>query len=252
MLRRGPESCGKKISLSLLSFPERLPLIWLAPNPRRRGNDPMKMSAVGLILASVLFVCLSAGTGQSNDINYIKKRIAASAAIKGDLERLESYDQLAIELGLVSKAIVLPTKGTGKWSSSSETNPVDDSTTVVLSLTADEGRSRMMGEPIVLIIRCRSNKTELYINWNDYLGEDVKVLTRVGDSAAVKKLWSVSTNRQSSFYFGSPIEFIKTLIGADRLVAQVTPYQESQVTAIFDIRGLAEAIKPLQATCGWK
>jgi type VI secretion system protein VasI len=38
---------------------------------------------------------------------------------------------------------------------------------------------------------------------------------------------------------------------ADNLVAQITPYNESPVTAIFDTSGLENAIKPLRETCNW-
>jgi type VI secretion system protein VasI len=213
----------------------------------------MKRKYCSIPLILYIFFFSVQAVGQQEDIAYLKKRIAICAAIKGDLERLESYDQLARELGLVAKAIVLPTTGTGKWSSTSETNPVDDSTTVVLSLEADEGRSHLQAEKITLFIRCKSNKTELYIKWYDYLGDEkIAVLTRVGEAKAVGKSWGISTNNESTFYPESAIPFIKTLMSSDKFVAQVTPYNESPVTAIFDIRGLAEAIKPLQQTCGWK
>jgi type VI secretion system protein VasI len=110
-----------------------------------------------------------------------------------------------------------------------------------------------MGENIALIIRCKSNKTELYIKWYDYLGMDsTQVSTRVGNASAQKRSWGLSTDNTATFFPGSPIAFIKSLMSAEKFIAQVTPYSESPVTAVFDIRGLTEAIKPLQETCGWK
>ena len=38
---------------------------------------------------------------------------------------------------------------------------------------------------------------------------------------------------------------------SDKLLAQVTPYNENPVTAIFNTRGMIEAIKPLRQTCHW-
>lgn len=142
--------------------------------------------------------------------------------------------------------------GAGKWSASVQTNPIDDTKTVTLYLTANEGKSHM-GRMINLVIRCKSNTTELIISWWDYLGlNETSVITRVGNATAEQKMWSLSSNNTATFYPGSPIAFIKSLMSADKLVAQVTPYNESPVTAIFDIRGLTAAIRPLQETCGWK
>lgn len=121
----------------------------------------------------------------------------------------------------------------------------------MLSLIADEGRARY-GDPIALILRCKSNKTEAYINWQDYLGSDAYVTTRIGDQDARNRKWSLSTDSQATFYpGGGDISFIKRLMDSDRLVAQVTPYNESPVTAVFDIRGLEEEIEPLREACNW-
>ena len=118
-------------------------------------------------------------------------------------------------------------------------------------MTADSGNSRF-GKRVFLILRCKSNKTELYIIWNDYLGNESDVLTRVGKAKATTRRWSLSTDSQSTFYPESPISFIKRLSASNTLVAQVTPYNESPVTAVFKLAGLGNAIAPLQQTCHWK
>ncbi|EKK98854.1 hypothetical protein VCHC41B1_3364 [Vibrio cholerae HC-41B1] len=38
---------------------------------------------------------------------------------------------------------------------------------------------------------------------------------------------------------------------ADKLVAQITPYNENPLTAIFDTAGLSNALLPLRKTCNW-
>jgi hypothetical protein len=60
----------------------------------------------------------------------------------------------------------------------------------------------------------------------------------------------MSTDSQATFH-PQAIPFLKSLVQANKLVAQVTPYNASPVTAIFDTTGLGNAIKPLRETCNW-
>lgn len=138
-----------------------------------------------------------------------------------------------------------------KWAIDSEINPVDDSKTITAILVADEGENSK-GQKPVLLIRCKSNQTDLFINWNDYLGLDsTNVLTRIGKQEAVTKSWSISTNNKASFYPTSPISFIKDMMEAERLVVQIIPYAQNPITTIFNTRGLNEIIKPIANTCNW-
>lgn len=139
----------------------------------------------------------------------------------------------------------------GDWLVQTQKNPIDDSQTTFVGLEAEQGSSRW-GEPVYLVIRCKSNKTEMWINWEDYLGSDrIMVTTRIGDQEAETRPWSLSTDKKSSFYLGSPIGFIKRMMGADSFVAQTTPYNENPVTAVFNTSGLESAIEPLRANCSW-
>ncbi|MGJ8647282.1 MAG: type VI secretion system-associated protein TagO [Marinomonas colpomeniae] len=179
-----------------------------------------------------------------------EKEYAKCAVIEGDLARLECFDNLA-EVKKLDGRQVQPTSiaGKGKWQVSVDVNPVDDSKTVTLVLSADSGKNRW-GNAVFLVARCKSNSTELYIGWNDYLGSEADVLTRVGDNKAVTERWSLSTDKKATFH-RKAIPFLKEMLTSTKLVAQVTPYNESPVTAIFDTSGLENAIKPLRETCSW-
>lgn len=182
----------------------------------------------------------------------LKKDIAVCAAKSGELERLACYDGIAKRNkldGPQGKTTVA--SGGGKWVVTDKVNPVDDSRTVTMVLPADSGKSKW-GRPVVLIARCMSNSTEVFINWGDYLGSEADVLTRIGKNDAVTRRWSLSTDSQATFYpENGDIAFLKKIMEADSLVAQVTPYNESPTTAIFDTVGLEDAIKPLRETCHW-
>lgn len=142
--------------------------------------------------------------------------------------------------------------GTGEWSVETSVNPIDDSKTVIVALRANSGESRW-DEPIMLVVRCKSNETDLYIRWGDYLGSDSpRVLTRIGDNDATTIDWNNSTDNQATFYPNNAIRYLKRIMAADRFVAQVTPYNEAPVTAIFDTTGMRESIRPLADTCNWE
>lgn len=101
------------------------------------------------------------------------------------------------------------------WNVHETRNPLDDSPTVVLTLDAVRGSSRLGRSPS-LILRCRSNKTDVYINWNDYLGSDeTDVVTRIGRSPAQTHRWSLSTDNNATFYPGNAIGFITVLAPAE-------------------------------------
>lgn len=197
-----------------------------------------------------LLLGMAVGLATSVQGATIDREVATCALVDGDLSRLECYDSLAKKYGLQGpQSQPVNISGNGKWDVDVETNPIDDSKTVTLILKADEGSNRW-GRPVIMIARCKSNTTDLYIAWNDYLGSEADVLSRVGSHKARTRRWSMSTDSKATFH-PQPIGFLKSMMESDTLVAQVTPYNESPVTAIFDTKGLSEAIKPLRDTCNW-
>ena len=202
--------------------------------------------AYGLIFLLLTGV---SGTTLAQGVDSLRDGIARCASQSGELARLACYDEVAESAGLT--VITSTSNAPGSmWNERVSTNPIDDTRTVVLVNQADVSQSRF-GRPVVLVIRCRSNTTNLYITWNDYLGSDANVLTRVGSAEARRHRWSLSTDKKATFYPNNNIEFIKGLMEVDTFVAQVTPYNENPVTAIWDVSGLSTAIEPLRATCSW-
>ena len=173
------------------------------------------------------------------------------AAVENDIARLQCYDSLAASVGGTNdSAPAASSAAVGSWIVQDDTNPIDDTRTVVLALLSASGTNRR-GSPIGLLLRCQSGETSLYINWRDYLGSEANVLLRVGDEEASTRRWSLSTDSQATFAPGNNRELIERLLTVDRLVAQVTPYSESPITAVFELAGIQEAILPLRETCEW-
>jgi type VI secretion system protein VasI len=122
---------------------------------------------------------------------------------------------------------------------------------VTLGLQAASGRSRF-GQPVLLVLRCSSHTTDVYIDWHSYLGDEANVTSRVGSSESETKAWTASTDKTATFYPEDAAQFIREqLIPAGRFVAQVAPYNESPITAVFDLAGLDTAAKPLRKACEW-
>ena len=145
---------------------------------------------------------------------------------------------------------------TCRWIVSEDTNPIDDTITVAAVLIAEEGEGTY-GDPVGLIFRCKSNLVEVYIGWNSYLGSDNPIVTtRIGNESAASNSWSISTDNTTTFWPGlyqhrtlTDEAFIEKLMTVDRFVAQVIPYNENPITAVFDLTGIEYAGQKVLDAC---
>lgn len=204
--------------------------------------------SVGGVLA-VLLLC-----APTLAIAGIRDDMAVCAAIENSVKRLDCFDKAADEHGLTAQSESV--ESPGKWSTNKTTSPVDDTETVVLWLSSDEpvGFGKYKTVKPTLIVRCKENKTVIYINYSAFLGSDEGYLTyRIDKGTAQRVEWGISTNHYSiGLWSGNgSIPFIKKLFGKKQLLTRVEPYSESPVTTTFHIAGLEEAIKPLRKACYW-
>ena len=138
------------------------------------------------------------------------------------------------------------------WQIDQSRNPIDDSPTVAMTLDASSPTSTLVRSAPSLVLRCKSNRTEVYVVWDEFLGSDgISVTTRFGRKPASSRTWSLSTDNQASFYPGSAPAFIKELMAVDTLVLMTTPYNESPITATFEVTGLVDQVQPLRTACKW-
>lgn len=187
-----------------------------------------------------------------------KEEIAVCADIATLSIRHTCYDDLAARHGLASanaatakhEEPAAPAPATGAWMISVRTDPLTDKEIHSAILIAKTGRSRY-GNSQALTVRCSNNQTEMYINWNDYLGSDAYTTYRVGQAKAVTSNWSLSTDKQAAFFPGSPVATLKQMMESDTFAASITPYNESPVTVVFDITGAAEAFSGIREACNW-
>ena len=73
---------------------------------------------------------------------------------------------------------------------------------------------------------------------------------RFDKEKAMKYHTSKSTDGEALF-FGQSIGLIKKMIGHATLLFEFVPFNSSPAMTTFDLRGLAEAVKPLREACEW-
>ena len=185
-----------------------------------------------------------------------EQSMAQCVAIMDDLERLACYDEHAISVGLEVTALIPIEPGTLTVSTDVNTaadpsaNPSAEPSTVTITSYPVSGTSSE-GDAITMVMRCRRNRTELYIRWQDYLGSWAYVRTRVGDDDRGTRQWNLSADARSSYYPRGTVGFIEDMIEAGSAEFEVTPYVQDPVTAVFDMSELGNAIGPLREACGW-
>jgi hypothetical protein len=190
----------------------------------------------------------------------IQTHLRKCSRVEDSTARLRCYDGIATTDFSKKESnphqTVFPERG--KWQLTDRLNPIDDTKTITLTLTAESGRSRF-GHPVRFVARCLSKKTDVYIVWSDFLGNDSQIVHsnwkdityRIGQKPAVSQRWPVSTDSKATFAPNWAGQLLKAMLDETKFVAQVTPHGESPVTAAFDIRGLREVLRPLANTCGW-
>lgn len=138
-----------------------------------------------------------------------------------------------------------------KWKIDISKDVITGNTNVVLGIDA-EGYFGKFKENPHLVLSCKNNETDMYINWNAYLGNKAYVTSRIGTNKAKKIKWELSKDKNSSFYPGTPIPLIREMVKYDKVIFEVIPYNEGPIKATFDTKGLEILIQPLIDTCGWE
>ncbi|MCY4016883.1 MAG: type VI secretion system-associated protein TagO [Gammaproteobacteria bacterium] len=180
--------------------------------------------------------------------------------ITNDAYRLACFDNLfGNGSGATSQqASGRTSQSSGVWDVGVDVNPLDDTQRVVLFNSSAEGQNSL-GDPILLAIRCISGRTDVLIDWGEYLGFDARpsVRYRVGREDAVSSMWNKSSDEEATFFPGNSVSLIMRMVAVDEtatdgaFVAQVTPTGESAITAVWNLYGLAEAVEPMREACGW-
>lgn len=202
------------------------------------------------LLLTVLLVVYSAqvvaNTVAGTEVN--KSKLMQCATFKQDIDRLACFDNLVIQISNGNQTGTNIRKQ-GKWEIREKVNPVDNAKQISILLDADFGQSSS-GENISMVLRCRANLTDMYIVWGDPLNaERVPVVVKLGNENVETELWERSRSLKTSFR-DKPTHLLRQMMLHKKAVFQVKLGQDP-VTAVFDISGLREILRPIRELCNW-
>lgn len=180
----------------------------------------------------------------------LEDALGECAAIAGSFKRLDCYDGLARESAPAGEAVAA-----GKWQVEQRASGIGDAVDVYMAVAAvekipgDDGEVRP-----ALALRCENNNTAVIFSFARFIEQSrAEATLRIDDGGLLKASLKMSgSGKAFGFWRGSEaVPFLKRLLGAKRLLVQVTPFGARPVVAEFPIAGLDEAIAPLRKACGW-
>lgn len=172
------------------------------------------------------------------------------AIIAESTKRLACFDAVAPAPAVFSK------KSQGKWKIASETNPLDDTKTVIAQLNANnsvEGWPRKRVVPI-FAVRCLSGKLDAFfvtgmaadVETSD-LGYYTLKLRLDRDPAFEIKATEATSN--DALFFVNPASVLSKLQGKSSMLVQFVPLNSPSVQTTFTLEGLPKAVKAVKEAC---
>ena len=208
---------------------------------------------VGVALLAGCSVATTSGTPPTPEIIYITAPPAPSAAIPTPIVIYVTPAPTATPAATAVPSGDVAVAGAGTWIVQATTaDPISGKPTAIVYANSTSGETQL-GKPIQLIIRCENSQTDFFINWGQFLGSSgpVTVTSRLGTAGARGLQWNLSTDNEATFYPSDPVAYVKTLFGQTMYAAQTLPYNASQVTAVWDITGVQNAVAGVRKACGW-
>ncbi|PJB29761.1 hypothetical protein CO110_04115 [Candidatus Desantisbacteria bacterium CG_4_9_14_3_um_filter_40_11] len=150
-----------------------------------------------------------------------------------------------------------PMPFTGKWQVFTSKSEFDSSTTVTLSLDAEEYVKGWLSTTLpTLVLRCKEGRIQAYVKTGlqadvEYGHEStVSIRVRFDQNEAAEMRATESTDGDELF-FQDPFSTIMTMLQSNEMVFGFTPFNADPAVTNFDLRGLANVIEPLKQNCNW-
>jgi hypothetical protein len=161
------------------------------------------------------------------------------------------------------RATTIPTKtntpkpNTGKWQVYTSTSKFDNSTTVLLSLEANDSVDGWLTTTVpTMNVRCMEGEIDVFVNIGmpaevEYGKTDsATVRVRLDQNQAVELIMNESTD-DDALFFRDPYDVILAMLQSREMVFGFTPFNADPEVTTFDLVGLANVIGPLKKSCKW-
>jgi len=100
-------------------------------------------------------------------------------------------------------------------------------------------------------VRCEAHRTEAYVFWRKALQTgDGQMTARIDDTVAVTSPLHLSADGTATF-FRRPLPMLRQMLRARKLKVDAAFGGADPLTAVFDLTGIGEALKPVEDRCGW-
>lgn len=183
------------------------------------------------------------------------RKMLACAAKANSLERLACFDDLAKTVGPIHEQ---QSNTVGRWTIETSVSNFDDTSSVYLSLIANEKINGWLGKSYlpVLNIRCRERKTDASIDFGmspaaePELYDGATLQFRI-DKQPLFKAVATKSPDGNTLFLKDPTAFIKRMFKAEHLLVRFIPFTSSAQETTFSIAGLEKAIVPLTEACKW-
>lgn len=194
------------------------------------------------------------------ELVMVKEKMENCAKMREDrAQRLRCYDGIAEILGYIDSSYSQEREERlgkfGFWNVVNRKSEVGETTTY-LKLDSSNSIKNSAGfekHPTV-ILRCKNKKTDVYLDWASPMGNvkgpDKKIYLsyRFDNQENQSQEWEYSMDYFSAFS-PTPTDFVREMRGKNKLIFEVTPYEQSAVKLLYELKGFDEALNVLIAQC---
>ena len=141
----------------------------------------------------------------------------------------------------------------GRWRAYDREDPITGFNDRLMRLEGNTTGDRFaFSDPVELWVACRSDKTQVWVSWDEFIDNEPHVVTyRIDSADAIREYQPVSTDYEATF-FRSPIALLEKLSGASKLVVRTTPFGESARTVTFQLpTSTPDELSKVATRCHW-
>ena len=142
---------------------------------------------------------------------------------------------------------------TGDWKLRTKVSSFDDTKAIYLELPADQ--PLWDASLPLLTLSCKENSLQAYVFGiaprPDH-GSDLASARLRFDKTEAQTIKMLRAVADDALFFRQPIEIVRTMTNHDQMLFGFTSVDSELLMATFDLRGLSEALPPLQEECAWE